>query len=107
MPSPALRLISEVPAPSRYKPTLEHLGPATVTAVLDQEVELELPGNRCWARLAMAVAYQPQIGDTVLAIATPKDCYVIGVLEGRGPTVLNAPGDLELSAPYGSIRITT
>ena len=89
---------------------LEYFGPAMVTAVLDREVELEISVSaseaRRWARLAIAVAYQPQIGDVVLAIAAAAgECYVIGIIEGHGPTVLNAPGDLELRAASGEVRI--
>jgi hypothetical protein len=104
----ALRRPPSVTAPGRDGPCLEHFGPALVTAVLDLDVELEtdLPGVRRWARLAIAVAYQPQIGDVVLAMAAGGDWYVIGVLDGRGPTVLNAPGDLVLRAPNGAIQIT-
>jgi len=103
----ALRKMSA--APALAEPRLEYFGPALVTAVLDREVELEILAGateeRRWARLAIAVAYQPQIGDVVLAIAAAADCYVIGVIEGHGPTVLNAPGDLELRAGTGEVRI--
>ena len=95
--------------PAAAEPRLEYFGPALVTAVLDREVELEILAGateeRRWARLAIAVAYRPQIGDVVLAIAAAGDCYVIGVIEGHGPTVLNAPGDLELRADSGEVRI--
>jgi hypothetical protein len=109
MSTAALCRMPPLPVSVRDKPRLEHFGPATITAVLDQEVELEMPGDvsgiRQWARLAVASGYRPQIGDVMLAIATADDCYVIGVLEGRGPTVLDAPGDLELRASRGAIRI--
>lgn len=85
---------------------LDHFGPATVTAVLDRDVELEIAGERHWARLAITATYQPQAGDVVLAMAAGGDCYVVGILEGHGPTVLHAPGDLELRAPNGTIRVT-
>ena len=103
----ALRKLSAASAPA--EPRLEYFGPATVTAVLDREVELEISvggaAMRRWARLAIAIAYQPQVDDVVLAIAAAGDCYVIGVIEGHGPTVLNAPGDLELRAGTGEVRI--
>jgi len=103
----ALRKVPAAPAPAETR--LEYFGPATVSAVLDREVELEILAGgaamRRWARLAIAVVYQPQIGDVVLAIAAAGDCYVIGVIEGRGSTVLNAPGDLELRADSGEVRI--
>ena len=72
----ALRKMSAAPAPA--EPRLEYFGPAVVTAVFDREVEIEIPAEaaeaRRWARLAIAVAYQPQIGDVVLAIAVAGDC---------------------------------
>ena len=59
----ALRKLSAASAPA--EPRLEYFGPATVTAVLDREVELEISvggaAMRRWARLAIAIAYQPQV----------------------------------------------
>jgi hypothetical protein len=106
----AVIALRKVPAASAAaEPRLEHFGPAVVTAVLDREVELDISAGgaeaRRWAHLAITIAYQPQIGDVVLAIAAVGQCYVIGVIEGRGPTVLNAPGDLELRADSGEVRI--
>jgi hypothetical protein len=103
----ALRRPPPKTAPPSARPRLEYFGPALVTAVLDRDVELEIAasGVRQWARLAVAIAYRPLIGDVVLAMAGDGAWYVVGVLEGHGPTVLNAPGDLELHAPNGAIRI--
>ena len=83
-------------------------GPALVTAVADRDVEVQLPtGSREWARLAIPAVYQPCAGDVVLVLSTSGAAYVIGVLEGHGPSVLQAPGDLELRAPEGEIRIVS
>ncbi len=88
---------------------LQHFGPALVTAVLGGDVELKIAGApggpRFFARLALPILYQPQVGDIVLAMAAGGACYVIGVIEGRGTTMITAPGDLELRAPDGAIRI--
>ncbi|WP_158746199.1 DUF3540 domain-containing protein [Acidisphaera sp. L21] len=85
---------------------LSHFGPATVHEVADRDLEIVTPaGARYWARSAVAATYNPVPGDLVLAVAADDECYVVGVLEGRGPTVLQAPGDLELRAPHGSIRM--
>jgi hypothetical protein len=105
----ALRRPSPAAEPVGGESCLRHFGPAKVIAVLDREVELELSGppiSRSWARLAIPIAYRPQVGDVVLAIGDDRDCYVIGVLEGHGPTVLEAQGDLELRAQHGAIQIT-
>jgi hypothetical protein len=40
-------------------------------------------------------------------LSTDEAAYVVGVLEGHGPSVLNAPGDLELNAPDGEIRMNS
>jgi len=86
---------------------LEYFGPAIVTAILDRDVEVRTVASevRYWARLACAGGYQPRAGDVVLAMAGGGVWYVVGVLEGHGPTVLDAPGDLELRARHGAIRI--
>jgi hypothetical protein len=84
---------------------LEHFGPALITAILHPDVELETGSTRHWARLAIAIGYQPCVGDIVLAMAAGETWYVVGVLEAHGPSVLTAPGDLELHAPNGAIRI--
>lgn len=73
------------------------LGPATVTAVEADRVRLDRDGGERWARLALSTPYRPEPGDVVLAIGE-EDVYVIGVLRGRGKTVLRAAGDLEIRA---------
>jgi len=55
------------------------------------------------ATLALPYPYKPQVGDTVLAIAQGDNAWVIGVVEGSGPTVFSAPADLELRATRGRI----
>jgi hypothetical protein len=79
------------------------LGPATVTAVTDEEIRLSTPEGERTAVLALATPYRPAVGDTVLAIGD-ETLWVIGVLSGRGVTRLEVEGDLEISAE-GSVRI--
>ena len=72
-------------------PALEQssfLGPATVIRVEDGRVLLSLPQTQAWATMALAFPYVPQPGDTLLAIAQDEDYYIIGVLQGNGPTTL-------------------
>jgi len=74
------------------------LGPATVTEIAGDRVRVErADGSAAWAQLALAQPYEPEPGDVVLAIGA-DEVYVIGVLTGRGRTVLRAPGRLELRA---------
>ena len=47
-------------------PETPYLGPATVAAVSHKQVELDHPGGRCTARIAVAQSYAPVVGDTML-----------------------------------------
>lgn len=85
----------------------EYLGPAEVTAVRPQEVDLLLPnGARVTALMALGYRYEPSVEDVVLAIGNPSGHYVIGVLRGTGKTVFAAPGDVEVRAVDGVLRLT-
>jgi len=85
------------------------LSPARILQVDCQRVQLEFPDEFVWADMALAIPYQPAVGDTVLAIGQGAAWYVIGVLQGSGKTTLAVPGDLsirsggaiELAAPKG------
>lgn len=83
-----------------------YLGPATVCRATGRRVQLRRPeqAREEWAELALAFPYQPIAGDVVLVAAQEERVYVIGVLQGRGPSVLAFPGDVTLSAPQGSIH---
>ena len=84
-----------------------HLGPATVVRAVGRRVQLRRDGQEAeeCAELALAFPYQPAAGDVVLVVAQEERAYVIGVLQGRGPSVLAFPGDVTLSAPRGSIQL--
>src|SRR5437016_3334541 len=84
-----------------------YLGPATVCRSAGRRVAVRRDdgdGER-WAELALAFPYQPAEGDVVLVAAQEERVYVIGVLRGRGPSVLSFPGDVTLSAPHGSLHL--
>jgi hypothetical protein len=83
---------------------LRRLGPATVTAVCGEQVEVSTDGRIVLATLAVTGVYTPVAGDTVLVIEA-EAAYVIGVLHATGPLTLRAPGDLTLSAPNGRIAL--
>ncbi len=82
-----------------------HLGPARVKNISGGRVELDLFGEGVWAFLALAYPYQPEEGDTVLAIGQGGFWYIIGILQGKGKTTFTAPGDLELRCPRGRISM--
>ncbi|HEY3225741.1 MAG TPA: DUF3540 domain-containing protein [Planctomycetota bacterium] len=85
--------------------TTAQLGSAKVLAVDGARVRLSIGEGETWAALALAFPYRPAPGDTVLAIGQEDAWYVIGVLQGRGLTSFEAPGDLEIRAPNGSIGL--
>lgn len=83
-----------------------YLGPATVSRAVGKRVLLRRPDQdaEAWAELALAFPYLPAAGDVVLTAAQEDRAYVIGVLQGRGPSVLAFPGDVTLST-QGSIHL--
>jgi hypothetical protein len=87
-----------------------HLGPAKVLAAVGKPgfVQVALSDDEVtWARLALAVPYSPAEGDEVLVIRVESSpAFVIGVLQGRGPTTLRVPGDLNLEAPNGVVQVS-
>lgn len=87
--------------------TATYLGPAVVREVREKEVRIDLHEEEAWARLAVSMPYRPHPGDTALVIGGDDGYYVIGVLEGSGPTLLSAPGDLELRADRGAVRLVS
>ncbi|HRJ78957.1 MAG TPA: DUF3540 domain-containing protein [Planctomycetota bacterium] len=83
--------------------TTTAVAPATLLEIRDGRLLLQLPERQAWASLALAFPYSPEIGDVLLAIGD-EDVYVIGVLAGRGKTLLKTQGELELAAEHITIR---
>lgn len=87
------------------------LGPAVVLEPREgidprREVDVRLgDGAVTRARMAMPLPYEPCAGDTVLVIGDAGGHYVIGVLEGRGRTVVEMHGDVDLRALGGVLRL--
>ncbi len=81
----------------------QSVGPAVVVETTHDELLLETPTRRAWARLALAYPYSPQKGDLVLAIGG-DDLYVIGVLAAKGETQLDFTGNVCLRAS-GTLRL--
>lgn len=91
---------------AEFAATNVYLGPATVGRIARGRVLLAFPDQKAWATLALATPYQPTAGDVVLAISQGEHWYVIGVVSGKGLTSLSVPGDLDLRAPRGEIRLS-
>jgi Protein of unknown function (DUF3540) len=86
----------------------DYLGPARVEAVAGSAVTVELPGGAsARATMALAFPYRPAQGDTLLVVGREGALYVIGVLEGKGETVLAFAGGVELRAQGGPLRLTS
>src|SRR5262245_2412842 len=83
------------------------LGPAEVLDATNSRLRLRIAGEERDAVLALPYPYRASPGDLVLAISQDDRCYVIGVLHGTGATVYSGPGDLELRAPKGKIRLVS
>jgi len=81
-----------------FSQTQTAVRPAHVIAIDGERLLLQMPEHQCWASLALAYPYAPQVGDVLLAIGDDDDVYVIGVIQGRGKTRFEAPGDLEIAA---------
>jgi hypothetical protein len=85
----------------------EYLGPGRVTAAEGGTVTVELPdGQAASVVMALALPYEPVVGDTLLVIARGESSYAIGVLHGTGRTVLSLPGDIELHAREGALSLS-
>lgn len=98
--SPRRAATPALPAPSEY------LGPAEVVRIGASEVTVALPdGPIVPARLALAFPYRPVVGDTLLVIGRANNHYVIGVLNGKGETVLAFPENVEIRSG-GDLRLT-
>lgn len=84
----------------------EYLGPASVLRVEGSDVVVELPeGAEARAALAFAFPYAPAEGDVLLVIGKDEAYYAIGVLQGAGRTTLTFPGEVELRAEGGALRL--
>lgn len=83
-----------------------YIGPASVLEAFASMARVRIGEEERWALIALASPYQLAPGDTVVVLAQEDRCYVTGVLRGTGPTVFRFPGDVELQAPRGSVRVT-
>lgn len=87
--------------------TPPYLGPAVVTAVRPNEIEVRLKSGRVVAAaVALASPYDPALDDIVLVIGNEGGHYVIGVLHGKGRAVLEFDGDVDVRARGGVLRLS-
>lgn len=85
----------------------DYLGPAHVVSASGRELSLEMPsGEIVSATLAVAFPYEPAVGDVLLVIARGASYYGIGVLHGTGRTRLVFPGDVDVRADGGTLRLS-
>lgn len=91
--------------PTDPPPEVPYLGPATVLAVSDTHVDIEVPQGRRSAVVAISQSYAPVVGDTVLAVCRDAEWFAIGLIRGSGTTTFTAPGDVELLAHGGRIEM--
>lgn len=80
------------------------IGPATVSWTGDAGVHVRLDGHERQVTMAMAVRYQPRVGDVLLIASNAEACYAIGVLAGSGSLELASGGDVTLRAG-GRLRL--
>jgi hypothetical protein len=93
--------------PSESAGVRPSLGPAEVLRVSPNEIEVRLKkGGIARARMALGYPYEPAPGDMVLVIGDAEGHYVIGVLYGTGRSVLELPGDVDLRAVNGVLRLS-
>jgi hypothetical protein len=83
----------------------DYLGPAEAIEVSPVRARVRLGDTVVDAQLALAFAYEPAVGDTLLVVAKQGRAYVIGVLAGRGRAKLAIAGDVDLHAIGGTLRL--
>ncbi len=96
---------SAVRTPHRIDPLTDFLGPAEVLETGPSVVRVRAAGITTEAQLALAFAYEPAVGDLALVVAKHGKAYVIGILSGHGTARLAIPGDVEIHAVGGRLRL--
>ena len=83
-----------------------YLGGAAVLSLNPLKVRLlEGEPREVEARVAFAYPFAPEVGDELLLLGRGEDFYAVGVLSARPRSSLQAPGDLEVRAVGGVLRL--
>ena len=84
----------------------QHTG--LIVNMLDRHCQVAI-GHECFpAKIAFSCLVKPLPGDVVLTAVSHDSVYITAILERRSTlTVLEVPGDLQVSAPHGSVHIAT
>jgi len=77
---------------------VESLAPLRVTLLEGEPREVE-------ARVAFAYPFLPEVGDELLLLGRGEAFYAVGVLSARPRSGLEVPGDLEVRAVGGVLRL--
>jgi hypothetical protein len=80
---------------------------AEVISCEGDHILVQSGARRLPARRAASCLIEPAPGDLVLVGGTVMRCYILAVLEqqAEGTTRIAVPGDLELVAPQGRVRV--
>jgi hypothetical protein len=85
----------------------DYLGPASVVEAEGPRTSVELlDGAVVPVEMALALPYEPVVGDRLLVVGRGAHHYVIGVLHGAGRTVLSLPGNVDLHASGGTLSLS-
>ncbi|MDZ4803529.1 MAG: DUF3540 domain-containing protein [Candidatus Eisenbacteria bacterium] len=98
METQACEIVTPVAAPDLI------LGPAIVRGAMEGALLVDIHGELHRAQMALVYPYRPVPGDIVLVLGQGDTLYVTGVLDGKGLTRLDFPGDVELRAA-GKLRL--
>lgn len=91
-------------------PAVDYLGPATVADASKADLAIDVPhgggAKRVSAKPAFSSPYEAVEGDVLLVIGGPNGYYAIGVLHGKGKTTITVPGDIDVHAAGGTLRLS-
>jgi hypothetical protein len=83
----------------------QHVGVVMAAHGLDYQVAI---GKECFrAKVAFSCLVRPEPGDTIIASVSSDSVFITAILERTSATmVIEAPGDLLLTAPRGELHVS-